>query len=191
MHSSADRPHARRPRQGRAGFSLVEAAVSAAVLGIALTALVRAQLSTVQGVGSSEDTIVARSLARGVADLEAGIFRATGVVANPACEDLTPGFRPTYNCADSQGFVAPVNPACVRNFELVTLGGENSSPEDLGLPANPFPNTGFRVDIFSSVHPDPAVPPAAARVFDVVVCWRDALSPNIVRQIREVRVVRR
>ncbi|HJL41694.1 MAG TPA: prepilin-type N-terminal cleavage/methylation domain-containing protein [Myxococcales bacterium LLY-WYZ-16_1] len=185
MHPAT--PHARRrPRAGRAGFSIIEALVSAAVLGIGLAALVSVHLSSVKGVDNSNEMVVARSLAVQLADEAAASFEATGTVFLGAC-DRAAADRANFNCATSNGsgFVAPAFPNCVRYFEEGAAPNAGSTLFQSGALVDP--GVGYRAGVFASAHPDASVG-IGTRVIDAVVCWRDPLNPSRVRELWETRV---
>lgn len=181
-------------RLDRAGFSMIEAMVSAAVLGIGLTALVNAHISSIRGVDHSNESVIATSLAQQIADDFAVVQRGAAAPMFPAaCDDLVP--RNIQGCAADNGigFAGVASGPCTRYFEEGALPGGGVSVFDGALYSSgqtTDPGYGFRVDIYASPHPDPSIDIADSRVIDVYVCWRDANSMGRrVREVHETRVV--
>jgi type II secretory pathway pseudopilin PulG len=184
------------PRPDRAGFSLLEAVVAAGVLGIALAALTNAHLTSIRGVDNSNDAIVARSVARALADDIAILqFRQPALFVLGGCSDAFGGLANTIGCQAPGGsaYTAPFAP-CTRYFteEAVMVPGPASQSGNLFLSGN-LADVGqpYRADIFVDTHPDASIDPGESRVLNVFVCWRDPLSPGRVRQVRETRVLNR
>jgi len=188
-----------RPRRPRAGFSLIEAIVAAVVLGLALTALTNAQMSTLRGVENSQEGFQARALASLVADDISMIQRdLTQPFDDFGCLNLVGAYADHEGCALENGAAyAPVEP-CSRFFFEDDLPNLNGAALTLDPGSGLLYQQGnlvdpgqgaFRVDVFTTDHPDPGVPAGRARVIDVFVCYDDPFNPGRVREVRETRIL--
>ena len=189
----------RTPRRGQRGFSLLEAVIAAAVLGIGLVGLARLHISSVQGTIRSEETSRAAHVAREIADLY-GTLDFQAIRALPAaCGNInaapwwatsppTPGAgcRSTGNIADSvydnaAAFTVPTA-GCTAYFDEDGVPDVTNAAWVADPMGGPLTQGDFRVDIRRSAHPDPNLFPTdadpdpnatAVAVLWVWVCWTD------------------
>ncbi len=156
----------------RRGFSLMEAMVSASVLGIALAALVRAHASSIQGTSQAEDLGRASEIARQIGDLVA----TQPMDQLPACGAVTdPVPVAPAGCRASLGpgtvMAASKGSTCTR---LVNQDGLVDA--STGLLADAASGTEqYRIDMIISQHPNGSTD---LGVLHVWVCWRD-MTGNI------------
>lgn len=198
MHAHRPVPR-RRPRPQVAGFSLIEAVVAAVVLGLALTALTNAQLSSIRGVENSQEGFQARALASLVADDIALIQRGLPqTFDNFGCLNVVGAYEDLEGCALPNGLGFTAEETCSRYFFPDNLPNVNAAAlgtapgSGLLFTQGIFGNPGrgaYRVDVFTTDHPDPSVPAGRARVVDVFVCYDDPFIPGRVREVRETRVL--
>ena len=189
----------RRPRPQTAGFSLIEAIVAAIVLALALTALTNAQMSTMRGVENSQEGLQARTLATLIADDIALIQRdLAATFDNFGCLNLVSPYADIPGCALPNGAGYTAEQFCTRfffpenlpnlNAAALGIGPETGLLFGQGLFGGPRPGA-YRVDVYTTDHPDPAVPAGRARVVDVFVCYDDPFVEGKVREIRETRIL--
>ena len=194
----------RRRLRSRRGFSLLEALIAAAFLGISLVALARLHVSSLKGTAKSDDISRAAEVARGIADTFAtlpfasipncppGRTNLPGWVNPPAANGCNPTMGATQQWAAPKG-------ACTAWYDFDGV----PDPGNAAWLANPMagdgsaPDTGnFRVDLAVSAHPNPASYPIfgatnpgedAVQVLWVWVCWRD--GDNIIHEVAATRVM--
>ncbi len=182
------------PTRSKAGFSLVEALVATAVLGIGLAALTNAHLTSIRGVDNSADAMEAQSLARAIADdIQIGQYQQNGLVIPLGCTNL--GGTPGCKTPNGDGFTADLG-VCSRYFTgaaspVPPPPGPTGGFGNLFMDSNPNNNGNerFRVDVTLASHNDPSIPATDAAVLTVSACWRDPLAPGRVRQVQETRVL--
>ena len=173
----------RHRRSRQAGFSLIEAIVAAAILGIALIGLVELHKGSMRGTVRAEcvgrATEVARQIAEEVAALPSG---------NPA---LLPA------CAPGVGAPLPAPPngcrATATSMVADRLNGCTYYTDEAAVSAtdpSAFPDAGsnrrFRVDMAISQHPDALNYPNAP-LLTVWVCWTD--ETGRVQEIQTSRII--
>lgn len=192
-------PRRPRPRSGVAGFSLIEAIVAAVILGLALTALTNAQMSTLRGVENSEDGFQARALATLVADDIALVQRdLNATFDNFGCLNSVGAYADLQGCSLPNGDGFTGQQACSRYFFKDALPNLNTAALGVGPETGLLfqqgalvapPAGGYRVDVYTTDHPDGLVPAGRARVVDVFVCYDDPFVPGKVREVRETRIL--
>lgn len=177
----------RRTRRRVAGFSVLEALVAAAVLGIALIALVKLHTSAMRGMKSSRDLGTAGDIALQVAE-ELAAEDVTTLNAN-ACF-LAAG-TPT-GCRDPTvmpaGYSAPKAGAdCtwwVEDGLMRDGAGALPANRQNSLAAAVTSNLPYRID--RVVHADPNATYPNTRIVEVYVCWTD--EGGIVKEVQTSRV---
>jgi len=189
----------RRPDPRTAGFSLIEAIVAATVLALALTALSNAQMSTIRGVENSQEGLQGRNLAALVADDIALVQRDRDQpFIGFGCANAVTPYGDIEGCALPNGSGYTADAPCSRYFfpdQLPNLNGASLGMGpgsgllfNQGITVGPQPGS-FRVDVYTSDHPDPQIPPGRAAVVDVFVCYDDPFAAGKVREIRETRIL--
>jgi prepilin-type N-terminal cleavage/methylation domain-containing protein len=187
-------------RRTRRGFSLLEALIAAAVLGIGLIALVKLHTSALRGMRTTRDQASASDIATQIADYIATQQNVTP----PACD---PPSGPDPGCrvggAESRDFTAVRGAGCTDWYEGAPIpdarGQLPGSAPTLAAatqqgypyrvdrvvltPTNPT-NDGVTLDTANHVTVDGFAPPYILQVY---VCWRD--DQNYVRQIMTSRYV--
>ena len=180
-----------RNRQSSRGFSVVEALVAAAILGIALIGIVRIHGSSIRGTAKAERVGRASVVARQFAELYATTSpqdlpacppgpNAAPLGPSDGCKSTTPtvpnppkGTGCTLWVNDGPS-IPSINDVNAQNGEIVAL----NSPGALGQQPSQY-----RIDVSVSRHPDLNFQNAA--LLTVWVCWRDELGT-----INEVRTRR-
>ena len=177
----------------RAGFSLIEAMVSAAVLGIGLLGLVHIHKSSIRGTVRSTRLRHASEIARQAAEQIAAIPYQRLAAAPTAPENCGPGLGAPLpvgpnGCRGADGVStvpAPVKPlGCTYNTDsgaVLQATDPNGNALRDGLPTDPF-----RVDVAISQHPNPALYPSSGLV-TVWVCFTD--EAGYIHEITTSRVV--
>jgi prepilin-type N-terminal cleavage/methylation domain-containing protein len=175
-----------RRRPGQAGFSLIEAMVAAAILGLALVGLVQlhktSMRGTVQATNTGRAAEVARQLAESAASQEYAQLPACPPGAGPAGGQLPPapaGCRATLG--PSAVYAAAKPGQCtyyVDGAAVPTVDPAASTDAAVN------PNLRYRVDTAVSQHPDTNNYPDTALV-TIWVCWLDEGG-----QIRELTTSR-
>lgn len=163
------------PGRSRRGFSLIEAMISAAVLGIALVGLVEMHTTSIRGTAKAEDVGRATEIARQLADRVAsqpldqmpGCGSAIVPLAQTGCRGTPGPGRVLANAKPGLDCTRIVNEDAVTN----ALSGdiETLTSVDPTLPSGTSPGA-FRVDTWLSAHPNGA---AGTALVNVWVCWRD------------------
>ena len=185
--------------KGNAGFSVVEALVAAAILGVALVGIVQLHGASIRGTAKAERIGRASEVARQIAEL----YATTEPGALPLCPP-GPTVAPPPEPAGCKSAIAVTTafaaekPACTF---WVQGGPSTPSINDAGAaagaivaqatagPAGPQPSQ-FRIDIGVSAHPDATAPPnnfPDAVMLTVWVCWRDEVG--IVHEVRTRRIL--
>ena len=183
-----------RPRRGSEGFSIIEALVAAAILGVALIGIVRLHGSSIRGTSQAERIGRASEVARQVAEMLA----TTTAEDLPACLpglNLPPPDEPA-GCKEPGVTTVATDEKDGIGCTFYVQGGPSTpsieDPESVNgaIVSTPDPGpTGwqpsqYRVDITVSQHPDAGNFPDTA-LLTVYVCWL-----NEIRQINEVRTRR-
>lgn len=173
----------RRPRGGRAGFSLIEAIVAAGILGVALVGLVELHKGSMRGTIQAQRIGQATEVARQIAELTA----AQSLSRLPAC---APGINAQL-AAPPNGCRATATPSTV--YAAVRPNGCTFYTDSAAVaPADPaaFPDAGaakkYRVDVAVSQHPDPTNFPNNA-MLTVWVCWQE--EGGMIREISTTRII--
>lgn len=170
-------------RRSRAGFSILEALIAAAVLGIGLIALVKLHQSAMRGMKTSRSIGIAMDIATQAVEELGGTrpddLDALGCATIGGCKA---GETPL-----SDTFAAP-KPGCTRWVDDGHIpDATNTRPtapdtEAVAVAAGAL----YRVDQVVLAHPGLADHPNT-RVVEVFVCWRD--DDGFVRQVHSSRVV--
>lgn len=190
----------------RSGFSLLEAMVSAGVLGIGLAGLIDLHSSSIRGMRRSRDLGIGQMIAAQASE-EIALYPIEAFEAAPldACDTVTEGCKSgnaahAY-CTRSGGsgmncgaaFSNPKPAGC--SFWV----GENGNMRD-STGATPYSSTAFassemfradrrfRIDLVIRPHPEPR--PAVngfSYTVDVFVCWMD--EAGFVHEVRTGRLV--
>jgi prepilin-type N-terminal cleavage/methylation domain-containing protein len=191
----------------RRGFSLLEAMIAAAVLGLGLVALTRLHIASLTGTVKSEDLSRGAEVARELAD-------TFTLLDWPNLPNCAPGRTspPTWvnppapgGCSSALGPTNVLNPdkgpGCTAWYTAdgvpdVAQAGWTSDPM---AGDNSMPDTGnFRVDLAVSRHPDVNSFPDEGTVLPnqdpvqvlwIWVCWRD--DGGLVHEIQSARVMSR
>jgi prepilin-type N-terminal cleavage/methylation domain-containing protein len=170
-----------RGRKGRRGFSLLEAMIAAAVLGIGLVGLAKLHVASIQGTVRSEDLSRGAEVAREIADTFATLDFANLPACGPGANSPPTWVNPWY----TEDGVPDINNAAWTGDPMAGDG----SAADTG---------NFRVDLAVSQHPDvinfpnglTATPDQdPVQVLWIWVCWRD--DKNMVQEVSTARVMTR
>lgn len=156
--------------RSRAGFSLIEAMVATAVLGVAVASLSALYTTAVQGYVTSQRLQDA---------VEIASQRAEQLATMPA--DELPACAGAANCrTDNRTLAAPLAPAgafdCTLQLDAPAVQGPGAAPA----------GARFRVDTVVGDHPDNARQPDA-RLLTVSVCWTD--GAGIVHEVQATRLL--
>lgn len=169
----------RAARTGGRGFSLLEALISAGVLGIALVGLVQMHATSMKGTAKAEDIGRAAELARQYADQYASL----PVTALPACGGIGFVMDPTIpngcraTLGPGPGMQAPKPNNCT------VLVPSDATPDASGnLPSAAGDGNPYRVDLMMAQHPTGAT---GLMQMHVWVCWRDA--DGLVNEVHTTR----
>lgn len=153
--TAEQRGKARRPRRSRRGLTLIEAMISAALLGIGIAALVRLHSTSVSGVASGRAVTHATAIAQQRSEmLSAQVAEGT----LPACPG--DGFD---GCRQSDRVLSPPK-TCTE-----WLDGSEVPATD-GVIATNADERGFRVDVVLAPHPSINQYPNATLAI-TSVCW--------------------
>lgn len=160
--------------RSRRGFSLVEAMISAAVLGIGLMGVVELHRSSVRGLSIGRSVTVASQIAGQRAELIAG--READALNLPNCPVA----------ADSLVGCKASRDAFATSKTCTAWMLESDVPTPAGVDVTSAPNQGFRRDIVISPHPD-TINHAGSFVATISVCWRD--QKNFVQELRQQKLL--
>ncbi|MEO1335359.1 MAG: prepilin-type N-terminal cleavage/methylation domain-containing protein [Myxococcota bacterium] len=184
------------PKTKSSGFSVVEALVAAAILGVALLGVVRLHGSSIRGTAQAERIGRASEVARQFAEM-----LATTTPGNlPACGPgrAAPPTPEPAGCKAAVGvttaFAAPQGPGCTFWVQggPSTPSINNAGAANGAIVAQPPPGAGgpppsqYRIDLSVSGHPDLATFPNAT-VITVWACWRD--ESQTVNEVRTRRIL--
>lgn len=145
-------------RRTNAGFSLIEASISAAVLGVLVTGLAAMYDRSVEGMRQSESLVSALELSGQLLD----VFSTAPPDAVPACTG-------TVGCMQADGTLAPALPAagpfsCTRWADGPSVPRSATQQYAVG--------ERYRVDTVVGPHPDNTRYPDA-RLVTISVCWAE------------------
>lgn len=158
-------------RSSRAGFSLIEALVASAVLGVAVTCLTQMYTTSVRGYVSSQRLQEAVEIAAQRAEQ----------LATMAAEDV-PACTGTPSCrADGTTMASELSPA--NGYSCTT---RLDAPAVVGPGSTGATGSRYRVDTVVDSHPDVSRQPDA-RLVTVSVCWLD--SAGFVHQVQTQRLM--
>src|SRR5262245_16850054 len=160
--------------RGRRGFSLIEAMVSAAVLGIGLLGVVELHRSSVRGLAIGRSITVASQIASQRAELIAG--READALNLPSCPVA----------ADNNVGCKATRDAFAADKTCTAWLLESDVPTPAGADVANAPNQGFRRDIVITPHPD-TINHAGSFVATISVCWRD--QKNFVQELRQQKLL--
>lgn len=181
-----------RRRSEQAGFSLIEAMISAAILGLALMGLVQLHKTSIQGTvkatAMGRASEVARQLAETASSVDFADLPPCLPGAGPAGAVLGPA---PQGC---RGSIAPSTVWAGQKANGCTYYVESAAIPSVDPGYNPDgavnPTLKYRVDIAVSQHPDNGVPPSNypdTAVVTVWVCWED--ERGIVQELSTTRLV--
>lgn len=198
-------------RRHQRGFSLLEAMISAVILGIGLVGLSQLHMSSIRGTVRAEEIGRAAEVAREIADTLTTLDWNSIPQCGPGPTGQPFWVNPPTaggGCKAALGPTSVMNPpkpfGCTAWYTRDGVPDLNQ-PGWVGDPMNgdgSAPDTGnFRVDIALTAHPDTvAFPPASAlppppgerpvAVLWVWVCWRDDTSVNGAGSVNEVVTTR-
>lgn len=189
----------KKPAMTRGGFSILEAIVASAILGIGLIGLVRLHSASMHGLVKAQDTNAASEVARQIAERFATLPPTAPELANCAPPPASPsGCRASYG---TSGVLNPVKAGadCTRWVDGAAVTDVSSGGVGWPLPAatfgdgTPCPDNAvncpgaYRVDISVGPHPDAASHPPPTRVVNIWVCWRD--PGGLVNELSTVRMI--
>lgn len=198
-------------RRRQRGFSLLEAMMSAVILGIGLVGLSQLHMSSIRGTVRSEEIGRAAEVAREVADTLSTLDWNSMPNCGPGPTGQATWVNPpTANggCKGSLGPTSTLNPP--KPLGCTAWYRRDGVPDLMNSAwvADPMagdgsvPDTGnYRVDVAVTAHPDPvAFPPASAlppppgerpvAVLWVWVCWRDDTAVGTGGTVNEVVTTR-
>lgn len=164
-------------RARRRGFSLLEALVSAAVLGFALLGLVQMHTSSIRGTAKAEDIGRAAEIARQIADRLAAqpLDAMTADLPNCGSPAAPLGARPLSGCRATEQpgpTMLPLRVPCSRLIPEDAIADVANGVIDIPNvdPSEDAAAGAYRVDTLLSQHPNGG--PGVIQLH-VWVCWRD------------------
>ncbi len=185
----------RRARASERGFSVIEALVAAAILGVALVGIVQIHGASIRGTAKAERIGRASEVARQFAELLATTSPGNLPVCLPG-PMAAPLVEPA-GCKNALGPTTVFAPPKANCTFWVQDGPSTPSVDDpnavngaIVAQTNPGPNgpqpSQFRIDVSVSAHPDPTTYPNAVLV-TVWACWRDEVGT--VNEVRTRRIL--
>ncbi len=179
-----------RPKRSRAGFSILEAMVSAVVLGIGMVGLVKMHTSAIGGMQRGRDVNIAEDIATQAAEEMVALGGATlaSAAGVGACNTNVAVTGCRVGNINSMVFAANRTSPCTK-----WVGEQGNTPDYQGNQPTVITTEAaaqsagrrYRVDRVISRHPS-VTANANTRVVDVFVCWRD--EKGVVKEIQTTRV---